>query len=80
MSKHYDTLETRSPAEREKALDAGPAAAARQRQGKRAVLRCVAEGRRSRPSVTSRAALARLPVLRKSMLGEVQKKNRRWAG
>jgi phenylacetate-CoA ligase len=74
MSRHYDTLETRSPAEREKAL-------------MQALPQQVAHAKANAPffagwlkdvdpaSVTSRAALARLPVLRKSMLGEVQKKN-----
>ena len=73
MSKHYDTLETRSPAEREKAL-------------MQALPQQIANAKENAPffaawlkdvdpaSVTSRAALARLPVLRKSMLGEVQKK------
>src|SRR5258707_8167549 len=74
MSKHYDTLETRSPAEREKAW-------------MQALPQQVANAKVNAPffkewlkdvdpaAVTSRAALARLPVLRKSMLGEVQKKN-----
>src|SRR5712672_1364810 len=73
MSKHYDTLETRSPAEREKAL-------------MNSLPQQIANARDNAPffaewlkdvdpdSVTSRAALARLPVLRKAMLGEVQKK------
>ena len=73
MSKHYDTLETRSPAEREKAL-------------MQALPQQLANAKENAPffaswlkdvdpaSVTSRAALARLPVLRKAMLGEVQKK------
>ena len=74
MSKHYDTLETRTPAEREKAL-------------MNALPQQIAHAKASAPffstwlkdvdpsTVTSRSALARLPVLRKSMLGEVQKKN-----
>ncbi len=74
MSGHYDTLETRSPEEREKAL-------------MQALPQQVAHARANAPffaewlkdvdpaSVTSRAALAKLPVLRKSVLGEVQKKN-----
>src|SRR5262249_12556067 len=73
-AKHYDGLETRSPEEREKAL-------------MQALPQQVAHARENAPffaqglkdvdpaSVTSRAALARLPVLRKSMLHEVQKKN-----
>ena len=74
MSKHYDTLETRTPAEREKAL-------------MQALPQQLAHAKANAPffaewlkdvdpaAVTSRAALAKLPVLRKSMLGEVQKKN-----
>jgi len=74
MSKHYDTLETRTPAEREKAL-------------MQALPQQVAHAKANAPffaewlkdvdpaSVTSRAALARLPVLRKSVLGAVQKKS-----
>ena len=74
MAKHYDTLETRSPEEREKALMA-------------ALPQQIAHAKANAPffatwlkdvdptAVTSRAALAKLPVLRKSMLGEVQKKH-----
>jgi phenylacetate-CoA ligase len=74
MSKYYDTLETRTPAEREKALMA-------------ALPQQVAYAKANAPffaewlkdvdpaAVTSRAALARLPVLRKSVLGAVQKKS-----
>lgn len=73
MSRHYDTLETRTPAEREAAL-------------MNALPQQVAHAKANAPfftqwlknvdpaSVTSRAALAKLPVLRKSTLGEVQKK------
>jgi hypothetical protein len=74
LAKHYDTLETRTPDEREKAL-------------MQALPQQIAHAKANAPffaqwlkdvdpaSVTSRAALAKLPVLRKSMLGEVQKKN-----
>jgi phenylacetate-CoA ligase len=74
MSPHYDTLETRTPADREKAL-------------MQALPQQVAHAKANAPffrqwlkdvdpaAVTSRAALAKLPVLRKSMLGEVQKKD-----
>ena len=74
MSTHYDILETRSPDEREKAL-------------MHALPQQVAHAKVNAPffagwlkdvdpaAVTSRAALARLPVLRKAMLGEVQKKS-----
>jgi phenylacetate-CoA ligase len=70
MSKHYDTLETRTPAEREKAL-------------MQALPQQVANAKENAPffaewlkdvdpaAVTSRAALAKLPVLCKAMLGEV---------
>jgi phenylacetate-CoA ligase len=72
MSQHYDTLETRTTEEREQAL-------------MRALPQQIAHAKGNAPffatwlkdvdpaSVTSRAALAKLPVLRKSMLGEVQK-------
>jgi phenylacetate-CoA ligase len=74
MPGHYDTLETRLPADREKAL-------------MQALPQQIAHAKANAPffadwlkdvdpaAVTSRAALAGLPVLRKSMLGEVQKKN-----
>jgi phenylacetate-CoA ligase len=74
MSEHYDTLETRPTAEREKAL-------------MQALPLQIAHAKANAPffatwlkdvdpaAVISRAALAKLPVLRKSMLGEVQKKN-----
>ncbi|MBS0547354.1 MAG: AMP-binding protein [Proteobacteria bacterium] len=74
MPGHYDTLETRTPAEREMAL-------------MQALPQQIAHAKAHAPffatwlkdvdpaSVTSRAALATLPVLRKSMLGEVQKKD-----
>src|SRR5689334_23365805 len=74
MPGHYDTLETRCPEERGQAL-------------MRALPQQIAHAKTNAPffakwltdvdpaSVTSRAALAKLPVLRKSMLGEVQKKN-----
>jgi len=74
MSQHYDTLETRGADERSRALaQALPAQ--------------IAHAKANAPffadwlkdidpaAVTSRAALAKLPVLRKSTLGEVQKKN-----
>jgi len=74
MAKHYDTLETRTPEEREKALmQALPQQVAHAKANTRffaAWLKDVDPA-----SVTSRAALAKLPVLRKSILGEVQKKD-----
>jgi phenylacetate-CoA ligase len=74
MSEHYDSLETRRPEEREAAL-------------MRALPGQIAHAKANAPffkdwlravdpaAVTSRAALAALPVLRKSKLGEVQKKD-----
>src|SRR5689334_25309042 len=74
MSKHYDTLETRSPAEREKALmQALPAQIAHAKANAPFFTDWLKDV--DPASVTSRAALARLPVLRKSMLIEVQKRN-----
>src|SRR4029079_2732359 len=70
MPQHSDTLETRTPEEREKAL-------------MQALPQQVAHAKANAPffthwlkdvdpaTVTSRGALAKLPVLRKSMLGEV---------
>jgi phenylacetate-CoA ligase len=74
MAEHYDRLETRRPEEREVAL-------------MQALPGQIAHARANAPffadwlrqvdpaTMTSRAALAALPVLRKSRLGEVQKKN-----
>src|SRR5882757_8887294 len=74
MSQHYDTLETRSPAEREKALmQALPAQIAHAKANAPFFAGWLKDV--DPAAVTSRAALAKLPVLRKSMLGEVQKKN-----
>ncbi|KPK08709.1 MAG: AMP-dependent synthetase [Betaproteobacteria bacterium SG8_39] len=72
MTEHYDTLETRSPDEREAQLMAALpkqiALAKRRAPGFRRILKGV-----DAKSVDSRAALARLPVTRKSDLGELQK-------
>ena len=74
MSDHYDTLETRTPADREKALmQALPAQIAHAKANAPFFAQWLKDV--DPASVTSRAALAKLPVLRKSMLGEVQKKN-----
>ena len=74
MPQHYDTLETRTPADREKALmQALPAQIAHARQNAPFFanwLKDVEPGQ-----ITSRASLAKLPVLRKSMLHDVQKKS-----
>jgi phenylacetate-CoA ligase len=70
--KHYDRLETRSPAAREKALMAAlpglVAHAKRRAPGFARILQGV-----SPRDVKSRKALAQLPVTRKSDLGELQK-------
>lgn len=71
MTEHYDALETRSPAEREADLFARlpqVLAAALQTPGYAAHLKGV-----DTTSITSREALARLPVLRKADLPALQK-------
>jgi phenylacetate-CoA ligase len=69
---HYDALETRDPAERERALfDALPLHLELARAAS-PYLRRVLEGIASR-EVTSRSALARLPLTRKSDLIELQR-------
>src|SRR6188508_793938 len=74
MARHYDTLETRTPKEREQALmQALPAQIAHAKANAPFFAQWLKHV--DPASVTSRVALARLPVLRKSMLGEVQKKN-----
>jgi phenylacetate-CoA ligase len=71
MSAHYDALETRDPAERERALLAAlPAQIAHAQKnapGFGRILAGVAAG-----DINSRAALAQLPVTRKSELGDMQ--------
>lgn len=75
MSEHYDSLETRDPAEREAQLMAAlPAQVAHAQQATRAFGEILAGVDAAR--VTSRAALARLPVTRKSELFERQKAQR----
>jgi phenylacetate-CoA ligase len=69
---HFDDLETRAPAAREAALMAAlPAQIAHARQNAPGFARILAEV--DPAAVTSRAALARLPVTRKSDLGDLQK-------
>ena len=72
MSKHYDALEIRDPAERETALmRALPAQLEHAKKNSRhyaEVLKDIAVG-----DVTSRAALAKLPLTRKSALHAAQK-------
>ena len=74
MSKHYDTLETRSPTEREKALmQALPQQVANAKENAPFFAEWLKDA--DPAAVTSRAALARLPVLRKAMLGDVQRQS-----
>jgi len=73
MSEHYDSLETRDPAAREQALLAAlPAQIAHAKQNAPGFSRILADI--DPETVTTRAALARLPVTRKSDLGELQKR------
>jgi phenylacetate-CoA ligase len=71
MSKYYDALETRDPAAREAALMAALPAQVAQAQQASAALAEILEGVEPQ-AVTSRAALARLPVTRKHELLERQ--------
>ncbi len=72
MTEHYDALETRSPEEREAQLMAALpkqiALAKRRAPGFKRILRGI-----DPKTIDSRAALARLPVTRKSDLSELQK-------
>ena len=72
MTEYYDTLETRSPDEREAQLIAALpkqiGLAKRRAPGFKRILRGI-----DPKTIDSRAALARLPVTRKSDLGELQK-------
>lgn len=72
MAEHYDALETRSPDEREAqllaALPKQIALAKRRAPGFRRILKGI-----DPKTIDSRAALAKLPVTRKSDLGELQK-------
>jgi phenylacetate-CoA ligase len=72
MQQHYDALETRTPAEREAALMAAlPAHIAHARKNAPGFVRILADVNPA--TVDSREALAKLPVTRKSDLGELQK-------
>jgi phenylacetate-CoA ligase len=75
MSKHYDALETRSPQEREAALMAALPAQIANAQKNSAAFAEILQGVDA-ASVTSRAALARLPVTRKYELLERQQAQR----
>ena len=75
MNSFYDALETRTPAEREAALMAAlPAQVANARQNSAAFADIL--GAVEPASITSRAALARLPVTRKYQLLERQQAQR----
>jgi phenylacetate-CoA ligase len=79
MSDHFDALETRDPAARERAILAGlPAQIAHARTQAPAFARILADV--DPAAVTSRAALAQLPVTRKSELLEQQKGARPFGG
>ena len=72
MQQHYDALETRAPAGREAALmSALPAHVAHARRNAPGFARILADV--DPAAVRSREALAKLPVTRKSDLGELQK-------
>jgi phenylacetate-coenzyme A ligase PaaK-like adenylate-forming protein len=79
MPEHFDTLETRDPEERERAqLSALPARIAFAKTRTSAYARLLAGV--DAASVTTREALARLPVVRKSELLELQKAARPFGG
>jgi len=79
MPEHYDTLETRDPEERERALFAAlPAHLAHAKKNAPGWTRILADV--DAGEVTSRAALARLPVTRKSDLPGLQKAERPLGG
>ena len=77
--RHYDALETRDPAEREAALFAAlPAQVAHARDASPAFGRILADV--DAPQVRDRAALARLPVTRKTQLLALQTASREAGG
>jgi phenylacetate-CoA ligase len=79
MSEHFDTLETRDPQVRETALLAAlPRQLAYARQHAPAWSRTLAQVHP--PDITTRAALAQLPVTRKSELTDIQKTARPFGG
>ncbi|MEO8487326.1 MAG: AMP-binding protein [Betaproteobacteria bacterium] len=79
MSDHYDALETRDPAERERATFARlPRQVAFAKEHAPAYARLFEAI--DPTSITDRGALARLPVTRKSELGERQKSERPFGG
>ena len=79
MAEHFDALETRDPAERERAQVAAlPRQIAHAKSASPAFSRILAAV--DATAVTSRAALAQLPVTRKSELLEIQKNDRPFGG
>ncbi|OJU92001.1 MAG: AMP-dependent synthetase [Burkholderiales bacterium 66-5] len=76
MTEFYDALETRSPDEREAAHMAALAAQVAHAQQHSAAFAEILKGVNAR-AITSRAALAQLPVTRKSSLHERQAQGRR---
>ncbi len=79
MAEHYDDLETRDPATREKALLAALPGQIGHAKANAAALGRLLDGV-SPGDVTSRAALAQLPVLRKSDLAELQSNDMPFGG
>jgi phenylacetate-CoA ligase len=78
-SAHFDTLETRDPEERERTIFAQlPRQVAHAKSRTRAFARILADV--DPQAVTTRAALAQLPVTRKSELLELQKASRPFGG
>lgn len=75
MTRYFDALETRPPAEREQALMAALPAQIRHAQQHSAAFGSILRGVDA-AQITSREALARLPVTRKSALLELQKASR----
>ena len=75
MGKYFDTLETRSREQREQALASALPTQVRQAQQNSATMGRILQSVDA-AAVTSRAALARLPVTRKSELLEMQKASR----
>jgi phenylacetate-CoA ligase len=79
MSDHFDTLETRDPEVRERALLAAlPRQLAHAKANASAFARILADV--DTGAITTREALARVPVTRKSELSELQKKERPFGG
>ncbi|HTR59362.1 MAG TPA: phenylacetate--CoA ligase family protein, partial [Casimicrobiaceae bacterium] len=79
MTEHFDTIETRDPGERERSqLAALRSQLAHAKTNTVAYARLLA--RVDPAEVVSHAALARLPVVRKSELLELQKANRPFGG